>query len=125
MCIRDSPLRILLVEDNVLICADTAMMLEEMGHAVMQAGSAGKALALAEGQPLDLLLTDLGLPDMQGDALAALVLERHPGIALVYATGEMSIPPGSPARAVLLAKPYTEGDLRRAVAQALRRRDET
>ena len=121
----ERPLRILLVEDNVLICADTAMMLEEMGHAVMQAGSATKALALAEGQPLDLLLTDLGLPDMQGDALAALVLERHPGIALVYATGEMSIPPGSPARAVLLAKPYTEGDLRRAVAQALRRRDET
>lgn len=117
-------LRVLLVEDNALIRADTAMMLEDLGHRVIPTGTAGRALELleaaqAEGRGFDLLLTDLGLPDMRGDQLSLAALERDPSLALVYATGESMPPQGSPAQAVLLAKPYGDGQLRVAVERAL------
>lgn len=112
---------ILLVEDNALIRADTAIMLEEMGHTVAQAGKAAPALSSLEGRPFDLLLTDLGLPDMNGNDLARRAVEIQPGLAVVYATGDSALPAGCPEQAVLLCKPYGEDELRRAVGQALSR----
>ncbi|MDS9469059.1 PAS domain-containing protein [Paracoccus sp. MBLB3053] len=114
-----APLRILLVEDNFLICADTAMLIEDMGHKVRQANSAKQALTAFEEEGFDLLLTDLGLPDLSGDELARQVLEKHPRLAIVYPTGEGSLPVGSPARAVLLVKPYSENEIREAIDQAM------
>ncbi|WP_347138468.1 PAS domain-containing protein [Paracoccus sp. SSK6] len=118
---KDRPVRILLVEDNALIRADTAIMLEEMGHAVTQAGKAAPALASLESQAFDLLLTDLGLPDMNGNDLAQRAVEIQPGLAVVYATGDSSLPAGCPAQTVLLCKPYGEDQLRGAVEGALAR----
>lgn len=117
----DRPVSILLVEDNALIRADTAIMLEEMGHSVVQAGKAGPALERLQGQGFDLLLTDLGLPDMNGNDLARRAVEMQPGLAVVYATGDSSLPPDCPAQAVLLCKPYGEELLRGAVRAALDR----
>ena len=114
----DTPLSILLVEDNFLIRADTAMMLEDLGHRVVQAATAAQGLrALGEGR-FDLLLSDLGLPDQPGDVLAAQALAIQPGLAVIFATGEGRLPEGSPPRAILLAKPYTEAHLARAIARA-------
>jgi PAS domain S-box-containing protein len=112
---------ILLVEDNALIRADTAIMLEEMGHTVVQAGKAAPALTHLEGQAFDLLLTDLGLPDMNGNDLAQRAVGLQPGLAVVYATGDSYLPAGCPQQAVLLCKPYGEDDLRGAVEEALAR----
>ncbi|MTD99760.1 PAS domain-containing protein [Paracoccus sp. YIM 132242] len=117
----DRRVSILLVEDNALIRADTAIMLEEMGHTVAQAGKAAPALASLEGQDFDLLLTDLGLPDMNGNDLAQRAVEMRPGLAVVYATGDSSLPAGCPAQTVLLCKPYGEEQLRGAVREALAR----
>ncbi|MFC3167848.1 hybrid sensor histidine kinase/response regulator [Paracoccus fontiphilus] len=117
----DGPVSILLVEDNALIRADTAIMLEEMGHTVAQAGKAAPALASLEGQSFDLLLTDLGLPDMNGNDLARRAVEIQPGLAVVYATGDSSLPAGCPEQTVLLCKPYGEEQLRGAVEEALAR----
>ena len=77
------PVSILLVEDNALIRADTAFMLEDMGHAVAQAGKAAPALGKLQEQSFDLLLTDLGLPDMNGNDLAQKAVEMQPGLAVV------------------------------------------
>lgn len=112
---------ILLVEDNVLIRTDTAFMLEEMGHAVAQAGKAAPALTRLEEERFDLLLTDLGLPDMNGNDLARRAVEIQPGLAVVYATGDSDLPAGCPSQTVLLCKPYGEDQLRAAVEQALAR----
>ncbi|WP_207102245.1 PAS domain-containing protein [Paracoccus shandongensis] len=117
----DRPVSILLVEDNALIRADTAIMLEEMGHTVAQAGKAAPALERLQGQGFDLLLTDLGLPDMNGNDLAQRAVEIQPGLAVVYATGDSHLPPGCPAQTVLLCKPYGEDQLRGAVQEALAR----
>ena len=114
--------RILLVEDEALIRMDTAMFLEDMGHEVTEAGRAKEALAALETKGFDVLLTDLGLPDMGGAEMTRQALAVHPDLGVVFATGESRLPPGSPAQAVLLCKPYGEEDLRRAVAEALARR---
>jgi PAS domain S-box-containing protein len=115
------PVSILLVEDNALIRADTAFMLEDMGHAVAQAGKAAPALGKLQEQSFDLLLTDLGLPDMNGNDLAQKAVEMQPGLAVVYATGDSDLPAGCPSQTVLLCKPYGEDQLRGAVQEALAR----
>ncbi len=116
------PARILLVEDDGLIRMDTALFLTDMGHTVTEAGLAREALSALDTGAFDLLLTDLGLPDMPGAELARRILDRCPGLGLVYATGETALPPGSPPQAVLLCKPYGEEDLRIAVDTAMTRR---
>ncbi|TBN44041.1 hybrid sensor histidine kinase/response regulator [Paracoccus subflavus] len=116
------PLSILLVEDNSLIRADTAIMLEEGGHRVVQAGKGAPALASLGQETFDLLLTDLGLPDMNGNDLARQAVGMRPGLAVVYATGDSALPPDCPPQAVLLCKPYGEDQLHRAVAEAMARR---
>jgi two-component system, cell cycle response regulator DivK len=58
--------RILLVEDNETIRHAFTILLEESGYEVRQAGSGGQALGVAEASRPDLILMDLGLPDMSG-----------------------------------------------------------
>jgi two-component system, chemotaxis family, CheB/CheR fusion protein len=62
------PLRILLVEDHADTAEAMADLLREMGHEVVVAGSVAGGLAAAEGQAgrIDLVLSDLGLPDGTG-----------------------------------------------------------
>jgi CheY-like chemotaxis protein len=58
--------RILLVEDNETIRHAFTILLEESGYEVRQAASGGQALGAAESALPDLILMDLGLPDMSG-----------------------------------------------------------
>ncbi len=107
-------LRVLLVEDEMLVRMTTAGMLADLGHDVLEAATGAEALArLAQG--IDLMVCDLGLPDMDGLALVDQVRERLPGIPVVVASGA--------ARAggegiVWLGKPYDEAALRAALDQA-------
>jgi len=70
-------LRILLVEDH----ADTRKILQWVlkgkGHSVETAGSADEALALAGRQEFDLLISDLGLPDLSGTELMTILRDRY------------------------------------------------
>ncbi len=107
-------MRVLLVEDEMLVRMTTATMLADLGHDVLEAETGTEALArLAQG--IDLVVCDLGLPDMDGLALVDRVRERLPGIPVVVASGA--------ARAegqgiVWLGKPYDEFALRSALDQA-------
>ncbi|MDE1157108.1 MAG: response regulator [Neorhizobium sp.] len=118
----DTRLTVLLVEDDALIRSNTAEMLCELGHDVIEAGSAGEALAVIEAEAVTVLVTDLGLPDMNGGELARHALALQPSLALVFATGETHLPSGSPDVAVLLRKPYDEVALKGAVDTAIHRR---
>ena len=80
---------VLVVEDESLVRMVKRDVLKLAGHVVLEAASAHEALVLAASQPgeIDVLVTDLTLPGLQGDALAALLLETRPGLSVVFTSG--------------------------------------
>lgn len=75
---------ILIVEDHADTRATLQRLLERAGHAVTAANSAQHALTLAATARFDLVISDLGLPDMRGNELMMLLRQRYqlPGIAV-------------------------------------------
>jgi len=112
--------QILLVEDDVLIRADTAEFLREMGHSVIDVSSGEEALVRLKSTAFDLLFTDVGLPGISGIELAKQARAESPALAVVFATGRDSVPDIVGPVPVLLGKPYTSQALEAAVAAALK-----
>lgn len=104
---------LLLVEDDELVRSVTADLLAEMGYLVREAERAEEALAALDNA-VEVLVTDIRLPDADGRDLARSVRERVPGIAVVIASGDLGEEPG----AVWLTKPYDVQALREALARA-------
>ncbi|MBH0236268.1 hybrid sensor histidine kinase/response regulator [Methylobrevis albus] len=103
---------VLLCEDEVLIRMATADALLERGMTVIEAGSGGEALAQAPTARLDVLVTDVGLPDMSGIDLARQLRERQPDLPVVFATGDAG--PGAAAPldgAAVIIKPFSDEQL--------------
>jgi len=89
---RDVSLRrVLVVEDEPLICVDTADALERQGFKVDTALSGEEALRrLRGGLPIDILFTDMNLAGvMDGATLARLARDLLPGLVVVYTSGSM------------------------------------
>lgn len=80
---------ILLVEDEDAVRHATVRILERLGYRVLQAQDAGVALDLIEqeSEPIELLLTDVVLPGMQGHEMAQEVRRRRPQIRVLFASG--------------------------------------
>ena len=68
--------RVLVVDDNEDAASSTASLLEQMGHSTYIAHSAGQGLALASEFAPDAAVLDIGLPDMDGYTLAAVLRAR-------------------------------------------------
>lgn len=114
------PLRVLAVDDDALVLTYTAALLEELGHSVQQAASAEQALRmLAQGPPIDLLVTDHVMPQMTGAQLITVALEQQPQLPVILATGYAELPAQLPFAAVRLAKPFDQAALARAIAAAV------
>jgi CheY-like chemotaxis protein len=96
-------LRIVLVEDEEEIRDSTHALLAHFGHDVSSAATAEEALALISNES-DLLITDVQLPGMSGDMLAAEARVLAPGIRIVFATGKGEV--NNWPDAVVLRKPY-------------------
>lgn len=80
--------RVLLVEDEALVRQVTAEGLEAAGYAVTAAPSAQAALEILHaGEPIDLIVSDLSMPDMDGLALAKAARRKRPGLPLILLTG--------------------------------------
>jgi CheY-like chemotaxis protein len=81
--------RVLLVEDEFLLCDMLTEVLAEHGFEVYAVANARDALQhLTCGSPCDILLTDINLPgNIDGTALARLARELRPQLPVVYASG--------------------------------------
>jgi DNA-binding NtrC family response regulator len=106
---------VLLVEDEVVLRLSTSDILERLGCFVASVGTAEQALdLLSRDDKFELMVTDLGLPGMSGEALAAEVRLRYPRLAVIIASGY-----GRPATDVdglqFIAKPYSSIDLEQAL----------
>ena len=113
-------LKILAVDDDSLVLMNTAALLEDLGHEVIEASSGCEALELLEGHAdIDLLITDQAMPNLTGVQLAVAALDSKPGLPVILATGYGELPPDSPARIVKLAKPFGQPMLERALSEAM------
>ena len=106
---RDVSLRrVLVVEDEPLICVDTADALERQGFKVDTALSGEEALRrLRGGLPIDILFTDMNLAGaMDGGTLARLARDLLPGLVVVYTSGSMKAVAQGVAGSAFVPKPY-------------------
>ncbi len=110
-------LRILLCEDEWLIRASVADMLALRGYEVIETGDATQARGAFEKHPVDLLLTDVGLPGQSGVDLARTLRELSPGLPVLFATGRGDMEDiESDPRTGFMRKPYSMDELERAIA---------
>ncbi|MDB5524489.1 MAG: domain S-box protein [Rhizobium sp.] len=115
--------RVLAVDDDALVLMNTVAMLEDLGHEVVEAHSASRALEIAQsGERFDLVVTDQAMPGMTGVQLAKMLRECSPMLPIILATGYAQLPPGSDATLVRLAKPFTLKQLAESVAAAAHQR---
>jgi DNA-binding NtrC family response regulator len=115
--------KVLLVEDDALIRLTTTEMLSDIGCKVKQASTAEEALKILDEQPVEILLTDVGLPGVSGLQLARDVFARQLDLRMVLATGDSAVK-SEAARlgAIFIAKPYTPQSLRQGLEHAMKQR---
>lgn len=87
--------RILLIEDDRVVRRTLASLLRTGGHIVEEADGGPAGLSRLTGKPVDLVLTDLGMPEMNGWEVARAVKVRYPDLPVVLITGWGDQPEGS------------------------------
>jgi two-component system, NtrC family, response regulator HydG len=78
--------RILVVDDEPAVRFALAELLADAGHEVSEAGHAPAALALLDEAPVDLVISDLNMPAMNGLALLEEIRTRHPDTLFILLT---------------------------------------
>lgn len=116
----DDGLKILLVDDEVLVRAGTAMMLDELGHEVTEASSGKQALAILNDHPhFDLVISDFRMPDMDGMEMIAEARKLVPELKAILMTGyDADDPRFAELQAGSLSKPFGLEDLETAILGA-------
>ena len=113
-------LRVLLVDDDILVSMGAADMLLDLGHSVTEAQSGGHALKLLESDaPFDVVVTDYAMPGMNGFELAQRIKAIHPRLPIVLATGYAELPADRSIEFGHLSKPYTAEDLAAALEKVV------
>ncbi len=113
---------ILVVEDDPRVSRSTVGALEELGHRPVACASGPEALdLLARGAAVDLVITDVMMPEMTGTELAALIRQHHPELPVMFVTGYVGDAgeTGDLIGGELLRKPFTVAALADSVAAAL------
>ncbi len=116
---------ILLAEDEPGLLALTARMLERQGYRVLRAGSPGEAIRIAAEHPgeIQLLITDVVMPEMNGSDLAQHLLALYPGMKRLFMSGYAADVEAN--RGVLesglhfIPKPFSQEALTRRVRETL------
>ncbi|MDQ8697496.1 ATP-binding protein [Hyphomicrobium sp. LHD-15] len=117
---RARAMNVLVVDDDALISMSTAMMVEDLGHTVVEVNSALQALdMLRNGKKIDLLITDFSMPKMNGAQLAAAAKELRPDLPVLLATGYADLPQGTGADFPRIAKPFQQDQLAAAIANVM------
>jgi CheY-like chemotaxis protein len=117
------PMRILLAEDEVVSRDVVSRFLRMDGHEVEIVENGFDALHAFEQQSFDLVLTDHGMPGMNGLQLAAAVKELQPNVPIILLTGfgHPGLRNGETPDCVdiVISKPVPQNALRKAIAGAL------
>jgi signal transduction histidine kinase len=115
------PLRILVIDDELQVRATLAEMLEEQGHSVTQAPGGREGLSYLGSNPelVDVVISDLGMPDMNGWDVAKAIQGRWPQlpVGLITGWGETEITREERSRVnFVITKPFDKAVLRATMA---------
>jgi len=121
---RPAAATILLVEDEEIVRSLVAEFLADAGYEVLEAAAPSEALELADRiEEIDLLVSDVVMPEMNGRELATRLLERRPGLRVLYIsgyTGDVVAGRGVIGEGdAFLQKPFSGTELLRRVAELL------
>jgi two-component system, cell cycle sensor histidine kinase and response regulator CckA len=114
---------VLVVEDKDVVRGLVRQVLRAAGFEVLVARDGEEAFALAAQHDVDVLLSDLMMPNLSGREVAARLRETQPDLKVVYMSGyaegglfsDGPLPPGTG----FLEKPFTFSDLRQRVEEVL------
>jgi CheY-like chemotaxis protein len=105
---------VLVVDDDPLVLEVTALMLEDIGCEALTATCGEDALErLSRDSRIEVLITDVNMPGMDGRALAAAAVRDYPRLKVLLLSGRARDGDGFP----LIRKPFLEQDLERAMQQ--------
>jgi DNA-binding NtrC family response regulator len=116
---------LLLVEDEAAVRTSARRLLERQGYTVVEARHGADALRIFEegGRPIDLVLTDLVMPEMGGRELVERLRARHPGVKVLYMSGyserAVAVDGVMPPRTGFVEKPFTVEQLIRRTREIL------
>lgn len=113
--------RILVVDDDDLVRETTASSVEALGYHVTTAGDGAEAIAQLQGNPgIELVLTDVVMPGIDGRQLAAWIETHRSDVRVVLCSGYNSWPhDGADEHRPYLAKPYSRRQLSEILASLL------
>ena len=111
---------VMIVEDEEFVRTLIARDLRRLGYSVVVASDGHQALALVnEGQPVDLLLTDIAMPGLNGLELATRLREELPSLRVLYMTGYAAAVADGALAPVLIEKPFGPDALARRIRALL------
>jgi two-component system cell cycle sensor histidine kinase/response regulator CckA len=112
---------VLLAEDEPLLRALFASILRHQGYAVREAANGVEALELCagRGEKIDLLVTDIVMPQMNGWHLAERLLAEQPGMKVLFISGHTENHGAQAAARAFLQKPFDADTLARKVREVL------
>jgi two-component system response regulator AtoC len=115
--------RILIVDNEARMRRILELSLKAMGHVVAEAGDGVEALSIVEKQPIDLILTDLRMPRMDGIALLAALREGGVDVPVImmtaYGTIETAVAAMKLGAIDYIIRPFEMETVEMAVARAL------
>lgn len=111
--------KVLVVDDEPLVCEAIGMMLDFDGFVVVAARNGEEALAMFDRDVFDLVVTDYTMPGMKGDELAREIKARVPGqpIIMITAHADLLRTSAIPLTGVdqVVSKPFQFEDIRQAI----------
>jgi len=112
-------MRVLVIEDNGDMRNLLRLVLEDAGHDVLTATHGKEGLAYVNGHRVDVVVTDLFMPEMDGIEVIAALRQQFPGVRIVAMSGRPGVDYLPVARelgaAQILRKPFEMDELLSAV----------
>jgi len=110
---------VLFVDDDELVRAPVAEILNRAGFRVFVAGSAPEAVRVLVREHVDVLFTDVVMPDLNGIELALHAQQLQPGIRVLFATGYFSRAADAAQLGKVLFKPMRSQQIEEALNDVL------
>ena len=119
------PIRILVIDDESVICDACELVLKEKGHRVDRCVTGRTGLHAIQQEEYEIILLDMKLPDIDGMEILQTVCRKTPVPRIIVMTGYSTMANAVQAMKLgavdYLAKPFTEDELFSAIEKALAR----